>query len=274
MICERPWRKGIMSYRCGRCHACNRNKIRIWVGRLMTEWNHHAATSFITLTYNDKHVPCGNKLQKADLQKFLKRLRKRFYPEKFRFYAVGEYGDTTQRPHYHLILFGSRQLEEKEIEQLWPNGFTSLRPADEKNMAYTCGYTMKKMTKQKDPRLEGRTPEFATMSMRPGIGTQMVDSLVSAYRTPTGKAALKATGYIGTRARRVGFMYPLGQTITQKVVKALELTKEQRQEHNHKCMLAQAARQLPMSCKDYEKEYRAKIDQQRGRYKIRRKTTI
>lgn len=42
-----------------------------------------------------------------DLQKFMKRLRKKIYKdygEKVRFYAVGEYGTNGLRPHWHIIL--------------------------------------------------------------------------------------------------------------------------------------------------------------------------
>ena len=45
-------------------------------------------------------------LRKRDYQLFMKRLRKAFPNDKIRFYAAGEYGPKTLRPHYHAILFG------------------------------------------------------------------------------------------------------------------------------------------------------------------------
>lgn len=46
--------------------------------------------------------------------------------------------------------------------------------------AYIAAYTTKKMTKIDDPRLEGRLPEFARMSRRPGIGVGFMHDVASA----------------------------------------------------------------------------------------------
>lgn len=61
-------------------------------------------SSFLSLTYSDEFLPAGNTLVKRDLQLFMKRLRKE-RGDGVRFIACGEYGDTTLRPHYHIILF-------------------------------------------------------------------------------------------------------------------------------------------------------------------------
>ena len=69
--------------------------------------NHEASlysvNSFVTLTYDDEHLPGDQCLDHRDFQLFMKRLRKRF-PS--RFFMCGEYGGLNGRPHYHSILFG------------------------------------------------------------------------------------------------------------------------------------------------------------------------
>ena len=73
--------------------------------RIMNEVRMHDVSCFVTLTYNDENLPKDNTLVKEDLQKFWKDLRYRIFPEKIRYFASGEYGDETQRPHYHAVIF-------------------------------------------------------------------------------------------------------------------------------------------------------------------------
>lgn len=104
---------------CGKCIGCRLEYSRQWANRCLLELKEHDSAYFVTLTYNDWHVPISqyvNKetgelcdvqtLRKRDYQLFMKRLRKAFPNDKIRFYAAGEYGPKTLRPHYHAILFG------------------------------------------------------------------------------------------------------------------------------------------------------------------------
>lgn len=96
---------------CGKCLACLMNKRSDWTFRLMQENNNIEQTSkFVTLTYDDESIPLTDEglmtLRKSDLQNYFKRLRL-YNNEKIKYYAVGEYGELTRRPHYHIILFGS-----------------------------------------------------------------------------------------------------------------------------------------------------------------------
>lgn len=55
------------------------------------------------------HSDCVPFLYYPDLQRFIKRLRKliaKIFPyEKIRYYAIGEYGTSSYRPHWHILLF-------------------------------------------------------------------------------------------------------------------------------------------------------------------------
>ena len=104
---------------CGKCIGCRLKRSREWAQRCMLELQYHSSAYFITLTYDDLHLPMNeivdndgcivqspvHTLVKRDLQLFMKRLRKNSRQE-LRFFGCGEYGDESFRPHYHIIVFG------------------------------------------------------------------------------------------------------------------------------------------------------------------------
>lgn len=157
----------------------------------------HSDSCFLTLTYNDESLPTGATLNPKHLQDFLKRFRKAILPLKIRFFAVGEYGDESQRPHYHLAVFGyptcsygqtrSFKLSSGRpccqtcslVQNCWGKGQIYLGLLEQKSAQYIAGYVTKKMTRYDDPRLNGRNPEFARMSLRPGIGADAMHQLAS-----------------------------------------------------------------------------------------------
>lgn len=61
-----------------------------------------------------------------DLDLFLKRLRSYYPDEKLRYYAVSEYGPTTFRPHWHLLLFSNSerfsQTVLENVSKAWSYG--------------------------------------------------------------------------------------------------------------------------------------------------------
>lgn len=86
-------------------------------------------------------------LRYTDVQKFLKRLRR--YNEKkglprLRYCYCGEYGPTTARPHYHLLLFCEsafqRALLAKYIMQNWNHGFANSKYFNGSNGKYISQY--------------------------------------------------------------------------------------------------------------------------------------
>lgn len=186
------------AYGCGQCGPCRYNRRRIWVHRIMLEAAQFEHNAFVTLTYDDDNIPAGGNLVPKDTQDFLKRLRSRVAPSRFRYYLVGEYGDVTQRPHYHAALFGfrsciygqSRYTKSRKdccywcdlVRDVWRSGNVFLGTLEDDSAGYLAGYVVKKMTHKDDPRLAGRHPEFGRMSLRPGIGRdalfEIADSLM------------------------------------------------------------------------------------------------
>lgn len=104
---------------CGKCIGCRLDYSRQWANRMLLELEYHDVAWFVTLTYDNNHVPLsyygdpasGEALPamtvcKRDFQLFMKRLRKAYPDDKIRYYCCSEYGPETQRPHYHCILYG------------------------------------------------------------------------------------------------------------------------------------------------------------------------
>lgn len=168
---------------CGRCGFCTKTRKSDWVFRLEEEMRHHVDCSFITLTYANNELTFVNgtsQLVKEDLQKFFKRVRKHGY--KFRYYAVGEYGSHTYRPHYHIILFGS--VPEKELNQSWSKGLIHVGSVTPASVAYCCKYIINSKALFMK---QGRMPPFAVQSRKSpdgkagGIGYQYLRPSVVEY---------------------------------------------------------------------------------------------
>lgn len=188
MLCTKPFVTGTAAFPCGQCMPCRIRRRRLWVSRLLLEASQHSASSVVTLTYSEERLPvlgnAGATLVPKDAQDWLKRLRARIAPMRLRFYLVGEYGDESWRPHYHAVLFGVGSCLRGRTEQRrsyccepcelvrssWGHGRIESRGLDHGGAQYVCGYVTKKMTRFDDARLEGRHPEFARMSLRPGLG--------------------------------------------------------------------------------------------------------
>lgn len=191
---------------CGKCIGCRLKYSREWANRCMMESYDHEHNWFLTLTYNDNHLPSKRKyydgdgnekespfhpLVKRDLQLFFKRLRNHS-GQKFRYFAAGEYGSKSGRPHYHVIIFGLKLDDIKPISKnplgqqyytsdtitrSWLDvngneiGFHILGAVDWNSCAYVARYVTKKI-KSKDHSIYDMLnyePEFSLMSRKPGI---------------------------------------------------------------------------------------------------------
>lgn len=160
---------------CGSCEYCKLKRSKIWAARCTLESMNWPHNYFITLTYDDLHLPLvdnydvklgslekHSNLVVRHLQLFFKRLRKRGY--KIKYLAAGEYGSKTKRAHYHLILFSDKPLDLKYyklsendfvlynsslLEKLWPYGFNVVAEFSPATAAYVARYTLKKQQVKK-----------------------------------------------------------------------------------------------------------------------------
>lgn len=199
-----------LSVPCGKCPLCLSARKQMWTIRLRHHKEYHPDAHFLTLTYAPKnlnriyvahkvrplrlsstrviypiervvrYVPTGV-LCHRDVQLFLKRLRKRFPTRKIQYYMCGEYGPKTDRPHYHLILYGLRTSDygyywvpsvrrsaSRLIDSLWSKGYNTIGACTPKSIAYCAGYVQKKLFGKR--YYADRPAPYARMSH--GLGLQ------------------------------------------------------------------------------------------------------
>lgn len=235
MNCKKPFVRAVgEAYGCGQCLPCRIKMRRMWTHRYMLEAAQYSDNAFVTLTYDPEKYD-GETLVIAHYQNWLKRLRAAVAPHKFRFALVGEYGDETQRPHYHALLFNfatclrgrtkripgtsrpdwSRCCPRcKLVGDTWRFGDVDLGNLETSSAQYVAKYTTKKMTSKDDPRLFGRHPEFARRSLKPGLGHGMLHDLASQIMalnldTPQGD--------VPSSLRHGGRMMPLGRYLRRQL---------------------------------------------------------
>lgn len=164
---------GFIHVPCGDCAICVKNTVNMWKIRLTEESKRNVANCFVTLTYNDEEVPLEGVL-KSDVQNFIKRLRKY---GKLRYYAISEYGPSTYRPHYHLILFGfdsnSLPKRKEQVDKIWGKGFVTLENISPGRVNYIAEYHVWKYNYP-----DGQNENFKLMSTKPPIGINYIKDQV------------------------------------------------------------------------------------------------
>lgn len=175
---------------CGVCTACRKNRAHAWGARIYHESRLYKYNTFVTLTYDNEHLPISeqgyNTLVKTDPSAFMKRLRYFLGDDRVRFFCGSEYGDTTYRAHYHLALFGVALDDKRIFKDLapadsgfncqcraWDKGLVNVGELEIGSANYIGGYCLKKVmgkSGQEYYRSRGIEPPFAVMSRRPGIG--------------------------------------------------------------------------------------------------------
>lgn len=217
------WLTDYIDIPCGKCIGCRLDYSLQWANRCMLEAQYHDKNCFITLTYDDDHLPDKNPvfdsdgvyiddsprnpLVKDDFRRFMKNFRQRLVDNyvrdnpnatkselpRVRFYACGEYGGKTFRPHYHAIIFGydfsdDRILYKKNfrgenyyishtLADLWSYGFHTICDVSFDTCAYVARYILKKQKGETSDIYEKLQypPEFTLMSRKPGIARQYYD---------------------------------------------------------------------------------------------------
>lgn len=188
---------------CGHCPECQKSYYTNWATRGSRELLRWPCSLFITLTYDDDHLPQNRSLDKAELQKFIKRVKRHFNStaqNPIRQIYCGEYGTKNGRPHYHTILFntdfddkipyrttdqGHQVFTSKTLTHLWSNGFVEFGFATTATVSYLFKYILKKKSRKEkqlphSTTIDGITydvdHEFIEASRNPGIGAHMRDS--------------------------------------------------------------------------------------------------
>jgi len=187
---------------CGQCIGCRLEKGKQWSIRIMHEAQLYDSNLFLTLTYSPENLPASCSLEYSDFQGFMKRLRKEVKgvtatssgKRPVRFFCAGEYGERFGRPHFHAILFNAcfadsvslcnGTLRSATAERLWQRGNVVIGSVTPASAAYVAGYCMNKVygraaadhyedvVNLQTGEVTARRPEFCTMSLRPGIGSE------------------------------------------------------------------------------------------------------
>lgn len=186
-----------LQVQCNQCIGCRLQYSRGWAIRAVHEKQFHDESEFMTLTYRDANLPYAGSLNKKHLSAFYKRLRRHLdyhhNGKKIRHFSCGEYGDTTQRPHYHGILFGHifpdrkfhsqtklghRLYTSKTLDRIWSHGHCYLGAVTYQSAAYVARYITKKIKgKDRNNRYLGGVlkREFLLPSTGKGIGHPWIE---------------------------------------------------------------------------------------------------
>lgn len=183
---------------CGQCIRCKLSRAREAAIRCVHEASLYDHNCFLTLTYDDQHLPRDLSLNHRHFQLFMKRLRRRFFSSTesgVRYYMCGEYGEARGRPHYHCILFnfhfkdqlfyssrgGHNIYTSRTLDDLWQLGNCMIGAVTFESASYVARYCVDKITgpdAEKHYNLLDKTtgeyfhrkPEYTKSSNRPGIG--------------------------------------------------------------------------------------------------------
>jgi len=185
---------------CGNCKGCRAKQARDWAFRILHETQMHSSAWFLTLTYDDESIPQHGSLFPEDLQIFFKSMRRDYPPKSISYFACGEYGSVTKRPHYHAVLYGLDLLDKRPapsnsrhpvwrsptLETYWPHGHSEFSSVTPGSASYVAGYVQKKISKAAHPEAYTRVDpetgelvelhqEFSRMSRRPAIGLRWIE---------------------------------------------------------------------------------------------------
>lgn len=169
MNCTNPILLKDMNFRvpCGHCVSCQIQRSAEWSARLIHEKSYYESSIFVTLTYDDDHLPLilnekspqflMGTLVPKHFTNWMKRLRKYLDGRKIKYFGCGEYGEKSARPHYHLVLFGMASKEFTFVRSdyrngrnyhmyrhtTWPYGLISIGSVSYDSCRYVVDYILK-----------------------------------------------------------------------------------------------------------------------------------
>lgn len=161
---------------CNKCVACLQRRRSHWFVRLREEYRVASSAYFFTLTYSDDKVPYAGDYQtlvKRDFQLFFKRLRKRYATAGIKYYACGEYGSITNRPHFHAIVFNLPDSIDScyaTVLSSWGLGMVHVGQCSDASIRYVTKYMI-----NEDSDFEEVEPTFSLISK--GLGKSYVDRM-------------------------------------------------------------------------------------------------
>lgn len=129
---------------CGHCLSCRVDIQNTMVDRMFCAWTAHQFSSFVTFTYDDKHLPVKEgfrlpTLSKDDVHKYLDNIRHQVKIP-FEYYLCGEYGDQFNRPHYHAVFFGLDYQLHDRVFRIWNKGSVEILPVKPSAFRYVAKY--------------------------------------------------------------------------------------------------------------------------------------
>lgn len=178
---------------CGKCLNCIENKKKEKALRLIHEMNNYKFKYFITLTMDEIQASRAKSglttISKEDLRAYIRSLQ--YYERKYnmitsnkskmKYIACGEYGETTERAHYHLVVLTNRFIEHKIITA-WKRGHVKCEKVrDARALYYTAGYTDKKhKTYFRDKYREDKDDrEVAFIKVSKGNGLKRIQEAIA-----------------------------------------------------------------------------------------------
>lgn len=163
---------------CGHCLDCLKKRQNEWYVRFWCEdkyqkrLNSNFVTLFLTLTYDETHLPQSREIALNDFRAFIKKIRRRQGYENVRFYAVTENGSQTGRLHWHCLLFGfDPTLMDKPVnkyfDNIWCKGFNCTEYCTAKVFTYVSKYVTKDLDTFKN---DTSWKTISIASKRPSLG--------------------------------------------------------------------------------------------------------
>lgn len=212
--------RGAVTVPCGKCYNCRVNNINDWTFRLNVELKQSYSSTFVTLTYDHKHLRYSAAkrsatLYKRDVQLFFKRLRKSLNKtygsqpllQRIRYVVAGEYGSKNKRPHYHILLFSGLPEEElqRRVIDAWaidskPIGNVYFGDVNQTTVSYVVGYIADKEANREYSNQFGVDPQFIEFSKY--LGAAYITSDLALWHNETKDNAFMERYFVMMEGRK------------------------------------------------------------------------